>query len=55
MLEDFPLEISQRLICLVGSMGTHVVMQEQPLCCWLSGPCETMGKCLNVQGDYVEK
>jgi hypothetical protein len=29
MLEDFPLEISQRLICLVGSMGTLVVMQEQ--------------------------
>jgi hypothetical protein len=24
------LEISQRLICLVGSMGTRVVMQEQP-------------------------
>jgi hypothetical protein len=24
MLEDFPLEISQRLICLVGSMGTRV-------------------------------
>jgi hypothetical protein len=24
-----PLEISQRLICLVGSMGTRVVMQEQ--------------------------
>jgi hypothetical protein len=23
-LEDFPLEISQRLICLVGSMGTRV-------------------------------
>jgi hypothetical protein len=29
MLEDFPLEISQRLICRVGSMGTRVVMQEQ--------------------------
>jgi hypothetical protein len=29
MLKDFPLEILQRLICLVGSMGTHVVMQEQ--------------------------
>jgi hypothetical protein len=29
MLEDFPLEISQRLICLIGSMGTRVVMQEQ--------------------------
>jgi hypothetical protein len=29
MLEDFPLEISQRLICLAGSMGTRVVMQEQ--------------------------
>jgi hypothetical protein len=29
MLEDFPLEISQRLICLVGSMGTRVVMQGQ--------------------------
>jgi hypothetical protein len=29
MLEDFPLEISQRLICLVGSMGTRIVMQEQ--------------------------
>ncbi|PNF13889.1 hypothetical protein B7P43_G11306 [Cryptotermes secundus] len=29
MLEDFPLEISQRLICLVGSMGTRVVIQEQ--------------------------
>jgi hypothetical protein len=29
MLEDFPFEISQRLICLVGSMGTRVVMQEQ--------------------------
>jgi hypothetical protein len=29
MLEDFPLEISQHLICLVGSMGTRVVMQEQ--------------------------
>jgi hypothetical protein len=29
MLEDFPLENSQRLICLVGSMGTRVVMQEQ--------------------------
>jgi hypothetical protein len=29
MLEDFPLEILQRLICLVGSMGTRVVMQEQ--------------------------
>jgi hypothetical protein len=28
MLEDFPLEISQRPICLVGSMGTRVVMQE---------------------------
>jgi hypothetical protein len=28
MLEDFPLEIS-RLICLVGSMGMRVVMQEQ--------------------------
>jgi hypothetical protein len=28
-LEDFPLEISQHLICLVGSMGTRVVMQEQ--------------------------
>jgi hypothetical protein len=37
MLEDFPLEISQRLICLVGSMRTRV------------------DKCLNVQGDYVEK
>jgi hypothetical protein len=23
MLEDFPLEITQRLICLVGSMGTQ--------------------------------
>jgi hypothetical protein len=31
MLEDFPLEISQRLIYLVGSMGMHVVMQEQQL------------------------
>jgi hypothetical protein len=29
MLEDFPLEILQRLICLVGSMGMRVVMQEQ--------------------------
>jgi hypothetical protein len=29
MLEDFPLEILQRLIRLVGSMVTHVVMQEQ--------------------------
>jgi hypothetical protein len=29
MLEDFPLEISQHLIYLVGSMGTRVVMQEQ--------------------------
>jgi hypothetical protein len=29
MLEDFPLEISQHLICLVGSMGMRVVMQEQ--------------------------
>jgi hypothetical protein len=29
VLEDFPLEISQRLICLVGSMGMRVVMQEQ--------------------------
>jgi hypothetical protein len=29
MLEDFPLGISQRLICLVGSMGTRVVMQKQ--------------------------
>jgi hypothetical protein len=29
ILEDFPLEISQRLICLVGSIGTRVVMQEQ--------------------------
>jgi hypothetical protein len=29
MLKDFPLEISQRLICLVGSMGMRVVMQEQ--------------------------
>jgi hypothetical protein len=29
MLENFPLEISQRLICLVGSMGMCVVMQEQ--------------------------
>jgi hypothetical protein len=29
MLEDFPLEILQRLIYLVGSMGTRVVMQEQ--------------------------
>jgi hypothetical protein len=29
MLEDYPLEISQRLICLVGSRGTQVVMQEQ--------------------------
>jgi hypothetical protein len=28
-IEDFPLEISQRLICPVGSMGTRVVMQEQ--------------------------
>ncbi|PNF19293.1 hypothetical protein B7P43_G07517 [Cryptotermes secundus] len=28
MLEDFPLEILQRLICLAGSMGMHVVMQE---------------------------
>jgi hypothetical protein len=26
ILEDFPLEISQRLICLVGSMGMHIVM-----------------------------
>jgi hypothetical protein len=31
MLEDFPLEILQCLICLVGSMETHVVMQEQQL------------------------
>jgi hypothetical protein len=29
MLEDYPLEILQHLICLVGSMGTRVVMQEQ--------------------------
>jgi histone-lysine N-methyltransferase SETMAR len=29
MLEDFPLEILQRPICLVDSMGTHVVMREQ--------------------------
>jgi hypothetical protein len=29
MLEDFPLEILQRLICLVGSMGMRVFMQEQ--------------------------
>jgi hypothetical protein len=29
MLEDFQLEISQRLICLVGGMGTRVVVQEQ--------------------------
>jgi hypothetical protein len=29
MLEDFPLEISQRLICLVGSMGMRIVMQVQ--------------------------
>jgi hypothetical protein len=29
MLEDFHLEIWQRLICLVGSMGTRIVMQEQ--------------------------
>jgi hypothetical protein len=29
MLEDFPLEISQRLIRLVGSMGTRFAMQEQ--------------------------
>jgi hypothetical protein len=29
MLEDFQLEISQRLISLVGSMGMRVVMQEQ--------------------------
>jgi hypothetical protein len=29
MLEDFPLEVSQRLIYLFGSMGTRVVMQEQ--------------------------
>ncbi|PNF32783.1 hypothetical protein B7P43_G04507 [Cryptotermes secundus] len=28
MLKDFPLEISQRFICLVGSMGMCVVMQE---------------------------
>jgi hypothetical protein len=31
MLEDFPLEILQHFICLVGSMGTLVVMQEQQL------------------------
>jgi hypothetical protein len=29
MLKDFPLEISQHFICLVGSMGTRFVMQEQ--------------------------
>jgi hypothetical protein len=29
MLQDFPLEISQRLSCLAGSMGTRVAMQEQ--------------------------
>jgi histone-lysine N-methyltransferase SETMAR len=29
MLEDFPLVILQHLICLVGSMGKRVVMQEQ--------------------------
>jgi hypothetical protein len=29
MLEDFPLEISQRLICFVGSMRTRVVMEGQ--------------------------
>jgi hypothetical protein len=28
-LEDFPLELSQCLICLVGSMEMGVVMQEQ--------------------------
>jgi hypothetical protein len=28
MLEDFPLEISQCLFCLVGSMGARVVMQQ---------------------------
>jgi hypothetical protein len=28
-LEDLPLEILQCLICLVGSMGMRVVMQEQ--------------------------
>jgi hypothetical protein len=29
MLEGFPLEISQHLICLVGSIGMRIVMQEQ--------------------------
>jgi hypothetical protein len=29
MFEDFPLEILQRFICLVGNMGTRVFMQEQ--------------------------
>jgi hypothetical protein len=29
MFEDFPLGIGLRLICLVGSMRTRVVMQEQ--------------------------
>jgi hypothetical protein len=43
MLEDFPLEILQRLICLVGSMGTRVVMQEQH---WevLNAPCKAYVK-----------
>jgi hypothetical protein len=25
------------------------------LCCWLSGACETMSKCISVQEDYVQK
>jgi hypothetical protein len=29
ILEDFPFAVSQGFICLVGSMGTRVVMQEQ--------------------------
>jgi hypothetical protein len=50
MLEDFPLEISQRLICLVGSMGTRVDAAKFQV-----GSVKRWDKCLNVQGDYVEK
>jgi hypothetical protein len=57
ILEDFPLEISQRLICLVGSARPSLVptAAKRILCCWFSGACEKMGQVLNVQGAYVEK
>jgi hypothetical protein len=59
------LEISQLLICFVGSLGTSVVMQEQHA--WFrqqpkelyaagfQGLVKRWDKCLNVQADYVEK